>query len=73
MPEWMYRSTVLDLGNRGEVSNQLHDAAGFRQGTSPLYQLERRLGGPQSQSGRFGKEKYLVPPWNRTTVIQPVS
>jgi hypothetical protein len=29
---------------------------------SPLYQLDRRLGGLQSRSGRGGEEKYSQPP-----------
>jgi hypothetical protein len=31
-------------------------------GKSPRYPLERRLGGPQNQSGRRGEEKILLPP-----------
>jgi hypothetical protein len=39
-----------------EVS-QLHAPAALLQGKSPLYPLDRRLGGPQSRSGSGGKEK----------------
>jgi hypothetical protein len=31
-------------------------------GKSPLYSLDRRLGGPQSRSGRCGEAKYLALP-----------
>jgi hypothetical protein len=36
------------------VSGQLHSPAALPQGKSPLYPLDRRLGGPQSWSGRCG-------------------
>jgi hypothetical protein len=40
-----------------EMSGQLHAPTAL-----PLrYLLERRLGGPQSRSGRCGEEKYLSP------------
>jgi hypothetical protein len=34
-------------------------------GKSPWYPLDRRLGGPQSRSGRHGEEKILGPPRTR--------
>jgi hypothetical protein len=40
-----------------DVSGQLHDPAALPQGKSPWYPLDRRLGGPQSRSGRGGEEK----------------
>jgi hypothetical protein len=40
-----------------EVSGQLHGPAGLTQSKSPWYTLDRRLGGPQSRSGRGGEEK----------------
>jgi hypothetical protein len=42
----------------------------------PLYPLDRRLGGPQSRSGRFGEEKILHPTGTRNcdpSVVQPVA
>jgi hypothetical protein len=45
-----------------EMSDQLHAPAALPQGP-----LDRRLGGPQSGSGRFGEEKHLLP----LTGIQP--
>jgi hypothetical protein len=43
-----------------EVSGQLHAPAALLQWKSPLYPLDRRLGGPQSRSGR-GEEKNSQP------------
>jgi hypothetical protein len=40
-----------------EVSGQLQAPAALTQGKSPWYPLARRLGGPQSRSGRGGEEK----------------
>jgi hypothetical protein len=46
-----------------EVSGQLHAPAALPPGKSPWYPLDRRLGGPQSRSGRGGEEKnFLLPP-----------
>jgi hypothetical protein len=39
------------------VSGQLHASAALISGKEPLYPLDRRLGGPQSRSGRGGEEK----------------
>jgi hypothetical protein len=47
-----------------EVSDQLHAPAAFPQGKRPWYPLDRRLGGPQSRSGRGGEEKNSQPPPN---------
>jgi hypothetical protein len=38
----------------------------------PQYSLERRLGGPQNQSGRCGEEKHLAPARNPSPAVQPV-
>jgi hypothetical protein len=35
-----------------------------------LYKLKRRLGGPQSRSGRFGEEMFVIPSGNRTTIFR---
>jgi hypothetical protein len=41
---------------------------------APGFSLNRRLGVPQSLSGRCGKEKiYLAPAGNRTRDVQPVA
>jgi hypothetical protein len=40
----------------------------------PQYPLSRRLGGPQSHSGRFGEEKYLLPlPGFDPRIVQTVA
>jgi hypothetical protein len=45
-----------------EVSGQLHTPAALPPGKDPLYPLDRRLGGPQSRSGRGVLEKNSQPP-----------
>jgi hypothetical protein len=45
-----------------EVNGQLHAPAALPQGKSLWYPLDRRLGGPQSRSGRGGEEKNSQPP-----------
>jgi hypothetical protein len=52
-----------------DMSCQLHAPAALPQGKRPWYPLDRRLGGPQSRSGRGGEEKNSRPlsgiePWN---------
>jgi hypothetical protein len=44
-----------------EVSGQLHAPAALPPGKDTRYPLDRRLGGPQSQSGRGGEEKNSQP------------
>jgi hypothetical protein len=39
-----------------EVSGQIHAPAALTQGKSPWCPLDRRMGGPQSRSGRSGEE-----------------
>jgi hypothetical protein len=59
-----------------ELSGQLHVPAVLPQGKSPWYPLDRRLGGPQSRSGRGGEEKNSQPRREsnpRTLIIQPVA
>jgi hypothetical protein len=40
-----------------EVSGQFHAPAALPPGKDPWYLLDRRLGGPQSRSGRGGEGK----------------
>jgi hypothetical protein len=40
---------------------------------SPRHPLDRRLGGPQSRSGRFWEEKILYPTGTRTPTPQSFS
>jgi hypothetical protein len=44
-----------------EVSDQFHAPAALPQREGPWFLLDRRLGGPQSRSGRGGKEKNSQP------------
>jgi hypothetical protein len=46
----------------------------YLQGKSPWYSLDRRLGGPQSRSGRGGEEKNSQPlPGLEPPIIQPIA
>jgi hypothetical protein len=59
-----------------EVSGQLHAPAAFLKEKSSWYPLDKRLGGPQSRSGRGGEEKNSqpLPESNpRTPIVQPVA
>jgi hypothetical protein len=50
-----------------EVSGQLHAQATLSKEKSPGYPMDRRLGGPQSRSGRGGEEKNSqTPPGTET-------
>jgi hypothetical protein len=44
------------------VSGKLHTPAALPPRKEPLITIVRRLGGPQSRSGRGGKEKNSQPP-----------
>jgi hypothetical protein len=44
-----------------EVSGQLHAMAALPPAKELWYPLDRKLGGPQSQSGRGGEEKNSQP------------
>jgi hypothetical protein len=57
-----------------EESGQLHSLATLPQGKSSQYPLDRRLDGPQSQSGHGGEEKNSQPlPGLKPSFIQPVT
>jgi hypothetical protein len=55
--EWMYSSTHFVLGTRWRWAFSFKPRPLYPQENSPWYPLDRRLGGPQSQSGRGGEEK----------------
>jgi hypothetical protein len=56
-----------------EVSDQLHASAALSPGENPWYPLGRKLGGPQSRSGRCGEEKNPQPLSGlETPIIQPI-
>jgi hypothetical protein len=44
-----------------EMSDQLHAPAAYNAGKEPQYPLDRRLGGPQNQSGSCGEDENLLP------------
>jgi hypothetical protein len=56
-----------------ELSDQLHAPPLYSQGKSPLYPMDRRLGGTQSLSGYGGEEKHFQPLTGMDPlIIQPV-
>jgi hypothetical protein len=59
------------------MSVQLHAPASLPPGEKNRYSLDRRLGGPQSRSGRHGEVKILGPTRTETpippSVVQPVA
>jgi hypothetical protein len=55
MGEWMYRSTFSWSWHKLEVSGQLHAPTAL-----PPVPIYRRLGGPQSRSGRYGEVKIVT-------------
>jgi hypothetical protein len=58
----MYSSTFLHLATRWRWVVSFTPLKLYPRGTSPQYQLDRRLGGPQSRSGCCGEEKKLALP-----------
>jgi hypothetical protein len=45
-----------------DMSGQLHAPAALPPEKDPRYPLDRRVGGPQSRSGRGGEKKNSEPP-----------
>jgi hypothetical protein len=66
MGEWAYRSTYSWPLHWLEMSGQLHAPAALPLGKESLVPLDRRLGWPQSRSGRHGEEKILTLTGTRT-------
>jgi hypothetical protein len=57
-----------------EVSGQFHASAALSPGKKPLFTLDRKLDGPQNQSGRGGEEKNSQPlPGLEPPIIQAVA
>jgi hypothetical protein len=56
-----------------KMSGQLHDPAALLPGKQPRYPLDRRLGGPQSWSGRGGEEKTSLTTGSRNPLAQPIA
>jgi hypothetical protein len=69
---------ILDLGTSCRWVVSFTPRALYTQGKSPWYPLDRRLGGPQSRSGRGGEEKFPRPRQEsesnlRTPIVQPIA
>jgi hypothetical protein len=60
--EWRHISTHCDLDTRWMWVVSFTPRPLYPLGKSPWYPLDRRLGGPQSRSGRGGEEKNSQPP-----------
>jgi hypothetical protein len=73
MEEWRYSFTILDLGTRWGRVVSFTPRPLYPRGKSPRYPSDRRLGGPQSRSGRYGEDKNFATAGNRTPAIQPVT
>jgi hypothetical protein len=56
----MYRLTFSKPQRWLKVSGQLHAPAALTPRKEPRYQLDRRMGGPQSQSGQHGEGKSFI-------------
>jgi hypothetical protein len=56
----MYSSTILDLGTRWRWGVSFTSLPLYPRGKSPRYPLDRRLGGPQTRSERYGEEKNVA-------------
>jgi hypothetical protein len=59
--EWRYSSTTLDHGTWWRWVVSFTPRPLYARRRSPRYPLDRRLGRPQSRSGRRGGEKNLLP------------
>jgi hypothetical protein len=64
----------LDLGTRWRWVVSFTTQPLYLQGKSPWYPFDRRLGGPQSRSGRGGEEESSKPlPELEPPIIQPIA
>jgi hypothetical protein len=66
MAEWMYNPHFLDLGTSWSWVVSFAPLVLYPRGKIPQYPLDRRLGGPQSWSGRHGEVKILAPTGTQT-------
>jgi hypothetical protein len=66
-------STILVLGTRWRWVVSFTPLPPYSHGNSPLYPLDRRLGGLQSRSVCCGERKNLPPDGNRTPADQSVA
>jgi hypothetical protein len=76
MGKSIYRSLILDLGTSCRWALSFTPLSLYSRGKSPLLPLDRRLGGPQSRSERYGEVKILDPIGSRIpspSVVHPVN
>jgi hypothetical protein len=74
MAYWGSEGRALDLAIRWRWVVSFTPRPLYPQGRSPWYPLDRKLGGPQSRSGRGGEEKNSQPlPGLEPPIIQPVA
>jgi hypothetical protein len=67
--EWRYRNIILDPSTRWRWVVSFTSLPPYLR-----YPFYRKLGGPQNPSGRYGREKHLLPlSRNRTLIVQPVA
>jgi hypothetical protein len=65
---------ILDLGTRWRWVISFKSRLLYPQEKSPLYPLDKRLGGPQSRSGRGGEQKNSqLRPEVELPITQPVT
>jgi hypothetical protein len=65
---------ILDFDNRRRRVVSFTRRPLYTQGKSPWYPLDRKLGGPQSRSGRGGEEKNSQPlPGLEPPIVQPAA
>jgi hypothetical protein len=55
------------------VNGQLHTPAALPPQKELRYRLDRRLGGSQSRSGRYGEENDLALTGNRAPAVEPIA
>jgi hypothetical protein len=60
--EWMYSSTILDLGTKWRWVVSFTSRPHYSRRKIPQHPLDRMVGGPQVRSGRCGEQKYLALP-----------
>jgi hypothetical protein len=60
MGEWRYSCAIFDLSTRWKWMVNFMPLLLYRQGRRPQYPLDKKLGGPQSQSGCCGEQKNLA-------------
>jgi hypothetical protein len=73
MGDWRYSSTIRELGTRWRYLVNFTPRPRYPHRNHPQYQLYRRLGGPQSWSGCWSRQKSLTPARNRTPGVQPIA